>query len=85
MSTPGVAVRAAVIAGTLVRIGRMLFGPAAAAAVSIALGEVVSHVAGHGLAPWVALALAGTFGLWMSAELHAVPSPPPRADDDEGY
>ncbi len=79
------AVRAAMIAGTAVRVLRVLFGPAAAAAVSIGAGEVVSHVAGHGLAPWIALAVGGVFALWISAELNAVPPAPPRRDDDTSY
>jgi hypothetical protein len=77
------AVRVAVIAGTAVRADRMLFGPAAAAAVSVGVGELAGHVFGRGLAPWVALAAGGAFGLQLARELNSVPPPVlPRHDDD---
>ena len=76
-------IRAATWAGRAVRAGRALFGPAAAAAVSIGLGELAGHVFGRGLAPWVALVIGGGFALWISSELNSVPPPPaPRPDDD---
>ena len=72
-ATVSAAVRAAAWAGTAVRAARALFGPAAAAAVSAGIGELAGHVFGRGLAPWVALALGGAFGLWMARELNSVP------------
>ena len=60
----------------------MLFGPAAAAAVSVGAGELAGHVFGRGVAPWVALLLGGGFGLWMARELNSVPPPPPHRDED---
>jgi len=76
-------IRAARWAGLGVRALRALFAPAAAAAVSAGLGELAGHVFGRGLAPWVALAIAGVFGLWMSSELNAAPPPAPRQEDGE--
>ena len=79
-------IRAAAWAGTAVRMtvrtARVLFGPAAAAAVSIGLGELAGHVFGRGLAPWVGLLVAGGFGLWMARELNSVPPVPPRLDEE---
>lgn len=75
-------IRAAKWAGLAVRAGRMLFGPAAAAAVSVGTGELAGHIFGRGLAPWVALLLGGGFGLWIARELNSVPPPPPRRDED---
>jgi len=73
---------AARAAGTAVRVGRLLFAPAAAAAVSAGVGELAGHVFGRGLSPWVALVMGGGFGLWMARELNSVPPPAPRQDDD---
>jgi len=73
--------RAARWAGVAVRVLRALFAPAAAAAVSVGLGELAGHVFGRGLAPWVAMALAGGFGLWIASELNAAPRPAPRRED----
>lgn len=75
-------IRAAHWAGLAVRGLRALFGPAAAAAVSVGLGQLAGHVFGRGLAPWVTLTLLGGFGLWVAAELNAVP-PAPRSEDGE--
>jgi len=72
----GVAVRLATLAGTAVRLSRALLGPAAAAAVSIGLGELAGHVFGRGLAPWVAIVIGGGFGLLLASELHAAPRAP---------
>lgn len=58
-----------------------LFAPAAAAAVSAGLGQLAGHVFGRGLAPWVALTVAGGFGLWMATELNTPPAP--RQEDSE--
>jgi len=73
--------RAARWAGLAVRVLRALFAPAAAAAVSAGLGELAGHLFGRGLAPWVALTLAGGFGLWIASELNAAPQPAPRRED----
>jgi hypothetical protein len=75
-------IRAATWAGTAVRGARMLFGPAAAAAVAIGTGELAGHIFGRGLAPWVALVIGGGFGLWISSELNSVPPPAPHPDED---
>lgn len=71
----GVAVRWATVAA------HVLFAPAAAAAVSVGLGQLAGHVFGRGLAPWVALTVAGGFGLWMATELNTPPAP--RQEDSE--
>jgi hypothetical protein len=78
------AVRAAVIAGTAVRVLRVLFAPAAAAAVAAGAGEVIGHVFGRGLSGWTALAIGGAFALWISAELNSVPPAPPGRSDEQG-
>jgi len=78
----------ATAAGTLLRAGRgpvrALPGLAAAAAVSVGLGELAGHVFGRGLAPWVALTAGGVFALRLAAELNHVPPPPARDDSDGG-
>lgn len=77
MSTP-LKIRAAIWAGTAVRVGRQVLpGVAGAAAVSVGLGELAGHLWGHGIAPWVALPLGGMFALWFGAEVNRVPPPPP--------
>lgn len=77
--------RAARGAGVTVRWAavavHVLFAPVAAAAVSVGLGQLAGHVFGRGLAPWVALAVAGGFGLWMATELNTPPAP--RQEDSE--
>jgi hypothetical protein len=83
------AVLAAVIAGTLVRIlrpaARILPGVAGAAAVSIGLGQAAGSVFRHGLALWVSLVAGGLFALWFGAEINAgAAAAPPRQDDDTG-
>jgi hypothetical protein len=79
------AVRAAVIAGTVVRImrplGRILPGLVGAAAVSVGLGQVAGSVFRHGLALWVGLVVGGCFALWFGAEINAGTAPPQRQDD----
>src|SRR5262249_61388126 len=84
ITRPHPVVALASAAGTLVRwrVHRMLPGLAAAAAVSVAAGELASHLFGHGLAPWVGLLAAGAFGLWFAADLNRVPVAPPPADID---
>lgn len=64
------AVRIAILAGTLVKIGahRMLPGVAGAALVSAGGGQIAGHVFGRGVAPWVAITLAGVFVLLAAAE-----------------
>lgn len=74
--------RAARWAGVTVRVLRALFAPAAAAAVSVGLGELAGHVFGHDLTWWVALAVGGVFGLWIASEVNAAP-PAPRREDSE--
>jgi hypothetical protein len=80
------AIRAAKVAGTVVRIvrgpGRALPGIAGAAAVSVGLGEVAGHVFGHHLAPWVALLTAGVLLMWVGYEINRAPKSAPR--DPEG-
>lgn len=65
-------------AGTLVRwrVHRMLPGLLGAAAVSAGLGELAGHIFGRGLAPWVSLAVAGGFVMWIAAAINHVPRPP---------
>lgn len=85
MTRQFLALRAARWAGLVTRwsavAAHALFAPAAAAAVSIGLGQLAGHVFGRGLAPWVALAVAGGFGLWMATELNTPPAP--RQEDSE--
>lgn len=84
MAAVSLKLRAARWAGTAVRwttmAAHVLFAPAAAAAVSVGLGQLAGHVFGRGLAPWVALAVGGGFGLWMATELNTPPAP--RQEDD---
>lgn len=72
------AVRFAIVAGTLVRwrVHLMLPGLAGAALVSLGAGMVVGHVFGHGLALWAVLALSGGFILVFSAEMNRTPRRP---------
>lgn len=74
-------IRVARWAGVTVRVLRALFAPAAAAAVSVGLGELAGHIFGHDLTWWVALAVGGGFGLWIASEVNAAPRPAPRRDD----
>lgn len=74
--------RAARWAGLAVRVLRALFGPAAAAAVSVGLGELAGHIFGRGLTWWVALAVGGGFGLWIASELNRAPRIAPRRDEE---
>lgn len=80
------AVRAAVIAGTLVRIlrplGRLLPGLAGAVLASVGAGQVAGHVFGRGLAPWVGCVVAAGFLVRIGAEVNAAPPRPPRHEDD---
>ena len=82
MTSQPLKLRAARWAGLAVRAGRMLLGPAAAAAVSAGAGGLAGHVFGRGLSPWVALAVAGGFGLWIARELNSAPRPAPQREDD---
>ena len=68
-------------AGLAVRVLRALFAPAAAAAAAIGLGQLAGHIWGRGLAPWVALFVAGVFGLQLARELNTAPAAP-RPDGD---
>jgi hypothetical protein len=76
------AIRAATVAGTVVRIARTLPGAVGAVSVSLGLGETVGHVFGHHLAPWVTLLTAGVLLMWVGRELNSVPPPPPRDPGD---
>jgi hypothetical protein len=67
----------ATLAGVLVRVLRQVLpGLLGAAAVSAGLGELAGHVFGHGLAPWVALLVAGVFALWFGVEVNRAPRAP---------
>lgn len=84
-----VAGHAATAAGTLVRMARgrrgrlfarMFPGLAGAALAAVGAGQLVGHVFGHGVAPWVACCVAAVFLLRMGSELNYVPP----ATGDEG-
>jgi hypothetical protein len=81
------AVRAAVIAGTAVRVlrplGRILPGLAGAALASIGVGEVAGHLFRHDLTWWVACVVAAAFLIRIGAEINAGP-PAPRQEDPDG-
>jgi hypothetical protein len=66
-----------------VAFGRSLPGLTGATAVSVGAGEITGHVFGRGLAPWVALVVAGVFALWIGASLNAAPPLPPRPPDPD--
>jgi hypothetical protein len=76
-------IRVAVAAGTAVRVvrgpARSLPGLGGAAGFSVGVGEIAGHVFGHGLAPWVGLAVGSVFALWLGAELNRAPRVPRRA------
>lgn len=83
------ALHLAVVAGTVVRwalhrrsrlFARMAPGLACAVLASAGGGEVVSHVFGHGLAPWTACCIAAVFLGRMGAELNRAPVPPPEPE-----
>ena len=59
---------------------RMAPGVSGAALASVGIGEVVSHVFGHGLAPWVACCVAAGFLLRIGAEINQVPRQPPEPE-----
>lgn len=55
--------------GGLLSVRHLVPGVAGGALVSLGSGEVVGHVFGHGLAPWVALTVAGAFALAIDRRL----------------
>lgn len=72
------AVRFAIVAGTLIRwrVHRMLPGLAGAALVSLGAGTLLGRLLGPGLALWAILALSGGFLLWIGAAMNQAPRPP---------
>jgi hypothetical protein len=44
-------------------------GIGGAAMISLGTGEFAGHVFGHGLAPWVALAVGGVFALFLDRKI----------------
>lgn len=65
----GMAERLGVLTGRVLAIAPSLPGLAGAAAVSAGSGFAVSHVFGHGLAPWVGLTVGGVFALLLDRRL----------------
>jgi hypothetical protein len=67
--------------GTAVRWGvhRSLPGMTGAACVSVAAGAIAGHIWHRGLWPWVSLAVAGAFALWIGREMNQ----PPRQQPDD--
>jgi hypothetical protein len=57
-------------------------GLAGAALAALGFGELVGHVFGRGLAPWVSCCVAAVFLLRIGAELNA-PPPAPVTQDGE--
>ena len=51
------------VTGRALGFRRAVPGLAGAAGLSVAVGEVASHVFGHGLAPWVGLGAGSVFAL----------------------
>lgn len=73
LRTSGAAIAITEGAGTV--LGRILSlvplvpGVGGAAMVSVGAGEFAGHVFGHGLAPWVALAVGGMFALLLDRRI----------------
>jgi hypothetical protein len=66
----GVAVEAAgAVLGRLLSLLPLLPGIGGAAMVSVGAGELAGHVFGHGLAPWVAVAVGGVFALLLDRRI----------------
>lgn len=66
---PGLLGSLATAAGTAVRWSMSLPGLLGAAGMSVAAGEIIGHVFGHGLTPWVALAVGAGFALRLDWRL----------------
>jgi uncharacterized protein YcfJ len=73
--------RAAVLAGTVIRLvrarRRTYPGIAGAVLVAVCLGGIIGHTIGHGLTPWVAGLVGGGFLLWFGSEINRAPQTPP--------
>lgn len=79
------ALRAARLAGTLIRwrVHLMLPGLAGAALVSLGGGELAGQAFGRGVALWASLALAGVFVLVFAAEVNRAPRTPRQSPTDQ--
>jgi len=57
------------VTGLLLLAAPKVPGVAGAAAVSLSAGEFAGHVFGHGLTPWVGLAVGGVFALLLDRRI----------------
>lgn len=60
---------AGAVSGRVLAVRHLVPGVAGGVMVSLGLGELAEHVFGRGLAPWVAVTVAGVFALALDRRL----------------